>query len=106
MEIYAANISVDLIKADIVEPFETGPGNRPNSVIWHEEVFLPPHEDVFPLSKIFAVEIGLPSLFRQRQIRWKSIPVLIVYLLGRSPFLVLGAECIFSTDHLSFKVGS
>jgi hypothetical protein len=106
MEIYAANISGDLIKADIVEPFEAGPGDRPNSMIWHEEVLLPPHEDVFPLSEIFAAEVGLPSLFRQRQIRRKSVPVLIVYLLGRSPFLILSAECIFSADHLSFKIGS
>jgi hypothetical protein len=106
MKINAADIPGDLIKADIVESFEAGPGDRPNLVVRHKEVFFPPHEDMFPLSEILAAEVGLPGLFRQRQIGWKPVPVLIVYLFGRSPFLILGAKCVFGADHLSFEVGS
>lgn len=38
-----------LIEADVVEPLEARTRDRFDPVIWHEEVFLPPHEQMLSL---------------------------------------------------------
>jgi hypothetical protein len=66
MKIYAADFPGDLTKADVIKTFEAGSRDCPNPVIRHKKVFLPSHEDVFPLGEILAAEVGLPRLFRHR----------------------------------------
>lgn len=52
MEVYAIHTSMALIETDVVEPFEARATDGFDLVIWHEKVFLPPHEQVFPLGVI------------------------------------------------------
>ncbi len=49
VEIDPANSSLNLIEANIVEPFEARTTDCSNSMIGNQEVLLPSHEDVFSL---------------------------------------------------------
>ena len=52
MKIDAADSTRALVEADIVESFKTGTSDGLDLVIRYQEVFLPTHEDVFPLGVI------------------------------------------------------
>lgn len=49
MEVNSTDCPRNLIKADVIETFETCATYRPHPVIWDQEVFFPPHEYVIPL---------------------------------------------------------
>lgn len=52
MEIYAANLPLHLVKADIIKPLEARPPYRRHPVVRHQEPLLPPHEDVLLLRHV------------------------------------------------------
>ena len=53
VEIDPTNTAVALIEADVVEPLEAGSRDGFHTVVRHEEVFFPAHEDVFALLVVF-----------------------------------------------------
>ena len=76
VEIYSIHLSLDLIETDIIEPFETGTVDRPDSVIGHEKVFFPAHEDVLALCNVLDGNRGaLAGLLRERSESRKLGPV-------------------------------
>lgn len=66
MEVDTTDASLNLIEANIVEPFETGTGDRSNPVIRHKEILFPPHKNMFALCKVAICKIGPLGLFRKR----------------------------------------
>ncbi len=105
VKVDAAHSPGYLVKAYIVEPLEACAGDRPNTMIWYQEILLPPHEDILPLREILVVEVCLLRLFSQGTPRRKSRPVLHVRLLGCAPGFVLRLESMFGANDLAFEVG-
>ena len=105
MEINAADRAPRLVETDVIEPLETRPGYRAHAVVGDEEIFLPPHEDVFPLGKVLVAEIGPSRLPRERAPGWEAVPVLHVDLLVGAPFGVAGLKCVFVSDDFAFDEG-
>lgn len=103
MEIYPADCSFNLVEADVVEPFEARPRDSPHAMIRDEEVFFPPHEDVFSLGEIAVREVGSLSLFSQRAPGRKPRPVIHVSPLRCAPFFVTGLEGVFGSNDFSFE---
>lgn len=103
MKIYPADGPFNLVKADIVEPFEARSGDSSHAMIRDEEVFLPSHEDVFSLSEIAVGEVGSLGLFSQRTPGREPCPVTHVCTLRCAPFFVAGLEGVFGSDDFSFE---
>jgi len=76
MKVYAANRPLNLVEADVVEPLKTGSSDRSHSVVWDQEMFLPPHEDVLPLRHSRYVKVALPCLLLKRPESGELCPVL------------------------------
>lgn len=105
MEIYPTHSPCYLVETDIVEPFETCARDGPNTVVRHQKVLFPSHEDILPLRKVLVVEVRFLGLLGQGTPSWKSCPVLHVRFLGCAPGFVLGLESMFRADDLAFEVG-
>lgn len=52
VEIYATNTSLLLVEANVVKPLKAGTVDRGDTMIGHQKVFLPAHEDVLALGKV------------------------------------------------------
>lgn len=59
MKVNATDGARALVKADIVEPLEARARDRFDPVIWHEKVFLPPHEQMFSLREAVQRKVRL-----------------------------------------------
>ena len=107
MEVDATDRASDLVEADVVEALEASARYSAYTMVWHQEVLLPAHEDILALSKVLDVHDILPRLciLRQRSPRGEAAPVLHVHLVCRAPFRMLGLEAIFRADDLAFEVG-
>ena len=105
MEVDAADGAGALVEADVVEALEAGARDGRDLVVRHEEVFLPPHEEVFALGKVLEGEAGGFGLFAEGPPRGEAVPVLHVDLLRGAPFGVCGLEGVLVADDLAFKVG-
>lgn len=66
MEIYATDGTLALIEADIVEAFKARPVNSAYTVIRHQEMFLPPHENILSLCPTLNIKVPLPHLLLKR----------------------------------------
>lgn len=104
MKIDAADFTLDLVEADVVEALEAGTCYRPDCVIRDQEVLLPPHKDGFPLSGITNCDGSLPGLLLERAEGGELGPVAQVNLAVRTPVFMLGVEAVFGTNNLAFKV--
>ena len=103
MEIYTTNCSFDLVEAYIVKPLKACPSYGPYPVIRDQEMLLPPHEYVFPL---YHTRNGktLFCLLLERSESREFCPVLKIYLIRRSPILVLGEKGVLWANYFSFKI--
>lgn len=106
MEVYTAHSSLNLIEADIIEPFEAGTWDRPYSMVGNKERFFPSHEYMFTLGEVAVCEIRSFGLFSQRTPGGKPRPMVQVCLFRGAPFLITSLESVFGADHFSFKKGS
>ena len=52
MKVYSTDRPFPHIEADVVEALEAGTADSPYAVVWHKEMLLPAHEDVFALTQI------------------------------------------------------
>jgi len=104
MKVYSIHRARHLVEADVVEALEAGTCNLPHPVVRHEEILLPPHEDVLLLSEIRVVELGALSLRDKRSKRLKPRPVLEIVLLARSPLRSARLERVFVADHFPFEI--
>jgi hypothetical protein len=57
VKVNALNNARDLIKANVVEAFKTGPADCPHSVIRHQKVLLPAHEKMLLVHPVFCYQI-------------------------------------------------
>lgn len=103
MEVYATDSTRALIEADVVEPLETSAGDRFHLVVGHEEIFLPPHEQVFALCKVLKSKAGRSRLFGEWPPGRKSSPMLHVYLFSGAPLGMSCLEGVFRADYFSFE---
>lgn len=103
MEVDTADASLNLIEADIVEPFEAGTGDRSNPVIRDKEILFPPHENMFALCKVAVCEIGPLGLFGKRFPGWKSGPVVYVCLFVCTPFFITSLKSVLGSNYFAFK---
>jgi len=106
MEIDTTYASRNLVEADIIETFEACAINSPDTVVWDEEVFLPPHKDVVPLRKVLVCKILPFCLFGKGSPSLESRPVLHVHLLIGAPFRMFFGKSVFRSDDFAFEVGS
>lgn len=104
MKVDAANSARNLVEADVIEALKTGAGDGPHPVVGHQEILLPSHENVFPLSKVLIAEIRSLGLLCEGPPRGKAAPVLHVHLLVGTPFWMLGLEGVLRSDYLAFKI--
>ena len=105
MKIYPAYISGHLVKANVIEPFKARPRYLTHSMVRNKKRFLPPHEEIFPLSTVFVMKVGLFGLFGQWPPCGKPAPVVHVCLVRRSPRLMSGLKSVFWTNNFAFEIG-
>lgn len=103
MEVNSTNSPLYLIKADIVESLEACTGDCPNTMIRHEEVFFPSHEDVLPLREVSEGEVGFPGQLPEGSPCRESRPVVHICFIGCAPRRVSGLERVLRTDYFSFE---
>ena len=103
MEVYSADGPLHLVETDVVEALEARAADGPHTVVRHEEVLLPSHEDVLALADVFVSEVRLLRLFGERPPSWEARPMLHVRLVRRSPGFVLGLKCVLGPDYLAFE---
>lgn len=103
MVVDPADSAVELIEADVIEPFETGPRDTFNTVVGHQEVLLPSHKQMLVLGKVFVGEVGLLRHLRQWTPRREFGPVVHISSIGSSPGLMTGLECVFRSDDFGLE---
>lgn len=101
-----AHLAPHLVEADVVEALKARPIDHPHSVVWYEEVLLPPHEYVLPLGHV--ADMGLLTL-AQLLGEWPKGgefgPVREVDLVGRTPRGMFRDEAELGPDELTLEVG-
>lgn len=58
VEVNATYAARTLVEAYVVETFEAGPSDSFDAMVGYEEVFFPPHEEVFSLLVVLECEVG------------------------------------------------
>lgn len=105
MKVDAAYLPFYLVEADVVESLKTRVPDGSDPVVGYKEVFLPPHEYVFPLVQVLDQRLrALAHLLLVRPKRGELAPVLKVDFFACAPLLVLGDEAVFAADDLTLKV--
>ena len=104
VKVDAANFTLDLVEADVVEALEAGTCYGADSMIGDQEVFLPPHKDGFPLSGITNHDGTLSSLLLEWAEGGELGPVAQVNLAVCTPVFMLGVKAVFGPNDLAFKV--
>ena len=104
MEVDALDATRELVEADVIEAFETRTIYGPHSVIWHEKVLLPSHEQVLLLVQVFRHLFLARRVLSNRLVCVEPPPVLPVDLLVGAPFRMLCNEGVFGSDYLAFEV--
>lgn len=105
MKVNPANLPLNLVETDVVEPLETRPADRRNPVVRHQEPLLPPHEYVLLLRQVPYEDGALARRARVGAERGELGPVGEVVLRGGAPGGVRGRECVLLADDLAFEVG-
>lgn len=95
MEVNSANRSLDLVEADVVKAFKACAANRPYSVVWDQEVLLPPHEYILSLRQTWDMKVTFPSLLLKRAEGGEFGPMRKISLIRRAPILMLCKEGVF-----------
>lgn len=85
MEINSTHCPFLLVEADVVESLEASTVDRPDSVIWHEEMLFPPHEDIVLRRKVRNGYRAFARLLRVWSEGGKLVPMTKVDLFGRTP---------------------
>lgn len=104
MKIDSAHFTLDLVKANIIEPFEAGACYRTDAVVWHQKVLFPAHEDSFSLSSIANSDGALASLLLEGTKSGEFGPVAQIDLAICTPVLVLGIEAVLGSNNFSLKI--
>lgn len=103
MEVNSIDRAMHLIKANVIESFETGSIDFTHTVVRDEEFFLPSHEHVFSVRTVFVVEVWLLRLFGQRPPSRKACPVFHVLLIAGAPVIMPGLEGVFWSNDFAFE---
>lgn len=104
VEIDAADAPLLLVEADVVEAFEAGAIDSPHSMVGHQEVLLPAHEDVLLVVQVLNVHGSLPGVLSVRAECREFVPVIEIDLFVRTPAVVLREEIVLGPDDLTLKV--
>lgn len=104
VKVDAADFTLNLVEANVVEALEAGACYGADSVIGDQEVFLPPHKDGFPLSGITNRDGSLPSLLLEWAEGGELGPVAQVNLAVCTPVFMLGVEVVFGSNDFALKV--
>ncbi len=104
MEVDAADFSLDLVEAYIVETLKAGPIDRPNAMIRHQKVLLPPHKYKFLLSNIGYNDGPLFGLLLVRSEWLKLGPMAQVHLGIGTPVIVFCEEAVPCSDDFAFEI--
>lgn len=105
VEIYPANVAVDLVETNIIESLEARAGYFSNAMVRNEKNFFPSHEDILTLRAILIVKVGLFGLLSQRAPGRESPPVLHIRLVSSSPCFMASLKSILRSNDLTFKIG-
>lgn len=46
-----------LLEADVIEPSKGSTTDVFDRVVWDQELFLPPHEDIIPILQLFIIKV-------------------------------------------------
>lgn len=104
VKIDAADISIDLVEADVVETLEAGAGDCAHTVVGHEKVLLPAHKQCVARGIVAEVEVWPSRLAGKRLPGRKAIPMMHVDLFARSPLGMTCMECIFGANDFTFEI--
>lgn len=105
VKVDAADISIDLVEADVVEALEAGTGDCAHTVVGNEKVLLPAHKQGVARGIVAEVEVWPSRLAGERLPGRESIPMMHVDLFARSPLGMTCMECIFGANDFTFKIG-
>ena len=104
MIIYPLEFSFPLIKANVIKPLKASSTNGSNTMVRHEEILLPSHEDMFALSEVLVAETGLSSLSCYGLPGGKPVPVEHVLLFRGAPGRMSRCKGVFVANYLAFEV--
>lgn len=104
MEIYAADLALELIETDVVEALEASTRNGSNAVVGDQEMLLPTHEDMVFLRRILSRELTILNFLLQWPERSELGPVAQIHLSAGPPVLVLCKEAVFASNNLSLEI--
>jgi hypothetical protein len=90
MEIDSTDGTLTLVEANIVEAFETGTSYRPYTMVWHQKVLLPSHENILSLRQPMDMAVAFARLLLKRPESIELCPVLQIDLIGGAPIFMLG----------------
>jgi hypothetical protein len=105
VEINAADSTLALVEADIIEAFKARTTNCAYTVIRYQEVFLPSHKYVLSLCQTRNVKVPLARLLLERKKSSELGPMMQINLISRTPIFMLCEKRIFGADNLAFEIG-
>lgn len=103
MEVDALDGSRNLVEAYVIETFKTCAADRPNSMVWHQKIFFPAHEQMLFLHPILCDQLWSRGKFGERLVCLEASPMLPVYLLIRTPLWMLCDEGILASNDFALE---
>lgn len=105
VKVDAIDLPLHLVKTNVVESLKTSAAYCSYSMVRHQEVFFPTHEDVLALCHVLDDNGGTPArLFRVRTEGGKFGPVRQVCFVIGTPAFMLGHEAVLRADDLPLEI--
>lgn len=106
MKVNSTHTAHPLIEANIIKPLKARAADALDTVVRHEEVLLPAHEEVLTVEVVFEGEgRGVFGGLGERAPGGEAGPVLEVDFLAAVPARIGGAEEMFRADDFAFEKG-
>lgn len=106
VEVNAIDLSMDLIKTNIIEALKARPGDGAHAMVGDEEVLFPAHENVLALGDVLDDDRRASAgLFRVGAEGRELGPMRQVGLVVGAPVVVLGHEAVLVPDDFALEVG-
>lgn len=106
MEVNPADLSLNLIETNVVEPLEAGARYCSYTVVGNQKVFLPSHEYVVVLGDIWEDDWAPRITLLKRSKCTEFTPVIHVCFEARTPVFMLSNKAVLRSDDFALKVCS
>lgn len=104
VEVYAADFSLDLVEANVVEALEARTRYGTNTVVRNQEMLLPPHKYMLSLGGVSNSDGAFACLFLKGAESGEFGPMAQIDLHISTPVVVLGEKTVLSSNNLAFEI--